>query len=106
MGRPVDWSVLYGTILYFSLRAGALGLAATATATFPIGRGTVPGRAAGVTCCGRSFGTGLGVGSGAPGRACGCRGDSTFTVPDSASRPTDLAAGALADIGLDFAAGA
>src|SRR6476661_700617 len=101
MGRPVDWSILYGTILYFSLRAGALGLAATATATFPIGRGAVPGRAAGVACCARSLATGLGVGSAAAARAGGC-----FTAADGASRPTDLAAGALADIGLGFATGA
>src|SRR5512143_889308 len=107
MGRPVDWSVLYGTILYFSLRAGALGLAATATATFPIGRGTVPGRAAGGACCVSSFATGFATGLATGfGVGCGWRGDSAFTGPGSASRPMDLAAGALADIGFAFAAGA
>jgi hypothetical protein len=53
--------------------------------------------------------TGLGVGAGVPGRDCGWRGVWTCTGPDNASRPTDFAAGAFADIALAgcaaFAAG-
>ena len=84
---------------------GALGLAATATATLPTGRGAMVGLAA---CCASSLATGfatglvtdLGAGMATPRDPCGCLCASTLAGATGASRPMDLAAGTLVDIDL------